>query len=312
LFDAEKIFHWSLGGRRGDDTFAAAGTVSIPSAGRRSTTWTDGVFGPDEKDCQSHPGCHSLHTRVLHLFTLSLFAAAAFADDECPSRLSYWGYSGPAQWPSFPIPDNQCGGTKQSPIDLVTQTPTQGPVIHVSYFVGTATIRNTGHDIEVKPASNNNKIKIGDKVFTLVKFHFHVPSEHHIDGAEKPAEMHIVHQRVEGGKIYYAVIGVMLTSGGTYPALEPVFANLPETACAPPKALRINFKALLPENLSVYYTYAGSLTTPPCTENVTWYVLDTTREIEALDLFKLRAFGENARPVQNNQPPLPVTYVRPQ
>lgn len=237
---------------------------------------------------------------------------AAFAEDECPSPLSYWGYSGPAQWSNFPIPNNQCGGTRQSPIDLPKLTGRPGSVIRVGYVEGDATIRNTGYDIEVKPASDANKIKIVDKVFTLVKFHFHVPSEHHIDGAEKPAEMHIVHQLVEEGKTYYAVIGVMLTSGGTYPALAPVFGNLPEKACAPPKTLRINFKELLPENLSVYYTYAGSLTTPPCTENVTWYVLDTTREIPALDLLKLRALGENARPIQNNQPPLPVTYVRPE
>jgi carbonic anhydrase len=191
-------------------------------------------------------------------------------------------------------------------------TPTPGPLIRVEYVACEATILNTGHDIEVTPASDANKIKIGEdnNVYTLVKFHFHVPSEHHIDGAEKPAEMHIVHARVEGRNTYYAVIGVMLTSGGKYPALEPVFEHLPKNVCDKFDKVPIDFPNLLPKELrDYYYTYAGSLTTPPCTENVTWYVLGATREIPALDLSKLRALGENARPIQNNQ--LRVTYVHP-
>ena len=285
--------------------------ISIASADRRSTTRAAGFFREAGNVCQSQRCCHSGPTRVLPLFILSLFAAAVFADGESPSRLPYWGYSGPEKWPSFPIPDNQCGGKKQSPINLPKPSPTPGPAIRVEYVAGNATIRNTGHDIEVTPAGNAGKITIDRKVYTLVKFHFHVPSEHHIDDAEKPAEIHIVHQRVDGGKTYNAVIGVMLTSGGTYPALKPVFANLPEKACTESRPVWINFPALLPKELTSYYTYGGSLTTPPCTENVTWYVLDTTREIEALDLFKLRAFGENARPIQNNPTPLEVTYVVP-
>lgn len=257
----------------------------------------------------------SIPTRVLHLFTLLLFAATAFADEECPSRLSYWGYSGPAQWKDFPIADNQCGGKQQSPINLVTpQRPTPGPLIRVEYVAGEATILNTGHDIEVTPTGDAGKITIGpnrnDPAYKLVKFHFHVPSEHYIDGVKQPAEMHIVHQRVEGGKPFIAVIGVILTSGGSYPALEPVFSNLPKNVCDN-KKVRIDFTKLLPTELREnYYTYAGSLTTPPCTENVTWYVLGTSRKIPESDLRNLGALGANARPIQTNQ--LQVTYVRPQ
>lgn len=246
--------------------------------------------------------------RVLPLFILSLLAAAAFAQEPCPPHLSYWGYSGPPQWPRFPIPDNECGGNRQSPINLPKLTGTVGPDIIVNYTAGDATIRNTGHDFEVKPASANNTIKIGDKTYTLVKFHFHVPGEHHIDGAGKPAEMHIVHERVEGNKTYLAVIGVMLTIGGEYPALEPVFKNL--SGCTEPRPLTINFPALLRPKLSNYYTYAGSLTTPPCTQNVTWYVLGTPQTILASDLTKLGALGVNARPLQNPRPQ-DVTYIRP-
>jgi len=258
---------------------------------------------------------HSVPTRVLHLFILSLFAVAAFADDECPPRYSYCGYSGPAQWPNIAIPDkkNECGGERQSPINLPKLTPTPGPLIRVDYVAGEATILNTGHDIEVTPAGDAGKITIGDKdVYKLVKFHFHVPSEHYIDGAEQPAEMHIVHQRIEGDKTYYAVIGVFLTKGDEYPALNPVFAKLPKNVCDKVK-VPIDFTQLPPKALrEYYYTYAGSLTTPPCTQNVTWYVLGAPRTIRELDLRNLGALGANARPIQVNQPSLPVTYVRPQ
>ena len=254
--------------------------------------------------------------RVLHLFTLSLFAAAAFAADECPPRYSYCGYSGPEQWKNLPIPKNECGGERQSPINLGTPTPTPGPAIIIDYHAGPATIRNTGHDIEVTPAKDNNKITIGGKVYTLLQLHFHFPNEHRVPRiANAVAEMHILHEVVEGDETYNAVIGVMLTSGTpTDSALEPVFKNLPEAACAPPTVLpQFNFDQLLPEKFG-YYTYVGSLTTPPCTETVktvTWYVLDAPRTIFESDKNKLCALGENARPIQNNPSALKVTYVRP-
>lgn len=258
--------------------------------------------------------CHSVPTRVLDLFTIPLLAVAAFSDNECPPRYSYCGYSGPAQWPNIAIEDktNECGGTRQSPISLPAPSPTAGPVIRVDYIAGDATIRNTGHSILVTPAGDTGKITIGENVYKLVEFHFHAPSEHSIPGVAAVAEMHIVHQRVKGGGDENAVIGVMLTKGNEFSALKPVFANIPADACAAPKALlRINFDQLLPKTFG-YYTYAGSLTTPPCTQSVTWYVLGAPQTILESDWKKLHALGENARPIQSNRPPLPVTYVRPQ
>jgi carbonic anhydrase len=255
-----------------------------------------------------------LPTRFLHLFILLPFAAAALADEPCPPPFAYCGYSGPAQWPNIKITDkeNQCGGTRQSPIDLPKLTPTPGPLIHVTYLDGKATIRNTGYDIEVTPLEAKSKITINKVDYTLVKFHFHVPSEHHIEGAEKPAEMHVVHTRIDGGTTSYAVIGVILDKGPEYPALKPVFANLPKNVCDKSGEVPIAFSKLLPPELGNYYTYAGSLTTPPCTQAVTWYVLGAPQTILDSDLRNLSALGSNARPVQVNRPPLPVTYIRPQ
>lgn len=124
--------------------------------------------------------------------------------------------------------------------------------------------------------------------------------------------MHVVHTRMEGSTTYYAVIGVILGPGPEYPALKPVFANLPKNVCEKSGEVPIAFSKLLPHQLSDYYTYAGSLTTPPCTQTVTWYVLGYPQTILDSDLRNLAALGSNARPIQVNQPPLPVTYVRPQ
>jgi carbonic anhydrase len=247
--------------------------------------------------------------RVLPVFVLSLLAAAAFAqesEESCPPRYSYCGYSGPAQWPNLPIEKNACGGAKQSPIDLVAQKPTPGDAIKVEYKAGDATIWNTGHDIRVVPNGDAGGIRIGEKFYPLVNFHFHSPSEHRIPGVSAQAEIHLVHQL--GNE--YAVIGVILTAGLPYEALVPVFANLPVKACTR-RTAKIDFDKILPKELSSYYAYVGSLTTPPCTEGVNWYVLDGARTIGAPDLAKLGALGPNARPLQRNPKPLDVTYIRP-
>lgn len=253
--------------------------------------------------------------RVLPLLLLSLFAAPAFAqelDEPCPPRYSYCGYSGPAQWPNLPIENNECGGRTthrtQSPINLGTPRPTPGDAIEVKYKAGDATIWNSGYDIRVIPTGDAGWIKIGKngKEYPLVNFHFHTPSEHRIPGVAAQAEIHVVHKL---GK-QYAVIGVMLTAGRPYEALAPVFANLPVKACTKFEA-KIDFDKLLPKEPISYYTYIGSLTTPPCTEDVNWYVLDRALTIPGPDLTRLTELGPNNRPLQNNPNPLPVTHIRP-
>ena len=194
---------------------------------------------------------------------------------------------------------------------MVPERPTPGEAIKVDYLAGNAIIRNTGHDILVTPTGDAGKITIGSKVYNLLQFHFHFPSEHHINGSVAPAEMHIVHGLEGGGPDDYAVIGVMLTSSTTptYQVVEPVFANLPEKVCDKSDPMWIEFDKLLPRNVSIYYTYAGSLTTPPCTQSAIWYVLGERRTISVSEMRKLSALGENARPIQRK---MNVTFVHSQ
>jgi carbonic anhydrase len=133
--------------------------------------------------------------------------------------------------------------------------------------------------------------------YDVVQFHYHAPSEHTIDGASFPAELHIVHRNAEGD---LAVVGILLQEGTENAAYQPFTSNLPAEKTDPKDAgVKINAMDLLP-SLQTTFRYSGSLTTPPCTEGVSWLLMTTpvalsARQLNALDsLFE----GGNNRPVQ--------------
>ena len=130
-----------------------------------------------------------------------------------------------------------------------------------------------------------------------MQFHFHKPSEEKIDGKSHDMVAHLVHQG-PGGKL--GVIAVLLDAGQANPLIKTLWDNLPkekgkETAV---NTVMINALELIPKNKD-YYTYAGSLTTPPCTQDVTWFVLKTPVQISADEIARFgRVYPMNARPVQ--------------
>jgi len=132
--------------------------------------------------------------------------------------------------------------------------------------------------------------------YKLLQFHFHAPSEEKIDGVAYPMEAHLVHQNADGK---LAVVAVLLTEGRPNAALDPVFKNLPQTEGSK-KTLGANFNAieLLPEARS-YFSYVGSLTTPPCSEGVRWQVLEQPVEVSKAQIAVFRKlYNMNARPVR--------------
>lgn len=223
----------------------------------------------------------------------------------CPPQYAYCGWSGPQQWAN--IPGSQCGATKQSPVDIKGwRTERRGPVIQVSYVGGAAQVVNTGHDIEVIPASADNAMSIGGKRYSLKQFHFHTPSEHSILGRPFPAEVHFVHEL--DGKI--AVIAVMLPVDRSHSVLEPIFRDLPKNVCSRSSAW-LDLRNILPRTIDSYYTYEGSLTTPPCSEGVTFYIANGTGLMLSRPQHDaLTSLGPNARPLQpiNNRT---ITLVEP-
>jgi carbonic anhydrase len=133
--------------------------------------------------------------------------------------------------------------------------------------------------------------------YDLVQFHLHAPSEHTLDGSHDPMELHLVHKNAAGG---LAVVAVLLRAGRENPAYASVMNNLPEREMnvTPVGAARVDANRLLPKERT-HWRYLGSLTTPPCTEGVTWLVMKMPVELSDAQIAAFTSiFKNNARPVQ--------------
>lgn len=233
-----------------------------------------------------------LTTCVLVTVCVGAFAGSAAAQT-CPPTPD-WSYQAPKdashwveQWPA-------CGGKEQSPIDIAIGPATKGPAIEFHYQAFDLEVENTSHVIEV-PVAKGSYITLAGHRYDLIQFHIHTPSEHRIAGKQAALEIHFVH-RDEAGKI--AVVGALASNPAANKSLEPLVAALPVAACGH-KETHAKFDAatLLP-SVRDYVTYAGSLTTPGCTEGVTWLVLTEPIAASAAQVAKLGPIGVNARPVQ--------------
>jgi carbonic anhydrase len=223
-------------------------------------------------------------------------ASAGFAAEG--AHWSYEGASGPDHWGEVDSASKVCAaGSQQSPIDIGSAIKAQLPPLKFAWRDRVKTIVNNGHTIQldVVPGSTLN---VGEDVYTLRQFHFHHPSEHLIGGKSFPMEAHFVHGNSDGN---LAVIGVLMTAGSSNAVFTKIVATMPVRAGAPVKAdPEINPHSLLPSERS-YYHYAGSLTTPPCSEVVTWLLLRTPIQVAKGDIDAFaKLFPMNARPVQQD------------
>ena len=206
-----------------------------------------------------------------------------------------WGYEGdkgPEHWgDAFPV----CGkGKKQSPLNIIGPFEKSKETLSVDYKEGPLKMLNNGHTIQVniEPGSS---LTIGKESFELLQFHFHRPSEEQVDGKNASMVAHFVHKSKEGK---LAVIGVMLNEGKDSAAVKTLWANLPpkEGEEFLPAKVMFNPASMLPKDMG-FYNYEGSLTTPPCTEGVQFYILKAPVDISKQQLAKF-PFKLNARPVQ--------------
>ncbi len=220
--------------------------------------------------------------------------------DPTDCTFGYEGLEGPELWANL-CGDLwlDCDGNSQSPINIVTTTVLEvGDInnININYNDSATEIINTGTTVEfvydVGSLASLNNID-----YNLIQFHFHTGSEHTIDGQRAPMEMHLVHQDPNTGLL--AVIGVMFEEGESNEILETYLGDLPELANEEfISDEEFNVTELLPDDLD-FYTYRGSLTTPACSEIVTWFVLQDpiTATANQLNRFK-EIMGENYRPTQ--------------
>jgi carbonic anhydrase len=242
-------------------------------------------------------------TTRFKLAACGLLAVAAFgvrAGDQ-PAHHAHWDYvgkHGTKAWGNLEPDYALCKlGKNQSPINIQDKQAkkTALPALAFHYVPETGEVVNNGHTIQVNVAAGSS-IGLDDGEYQLVQFHFHTPSEEKINGKPFPMEAHFVHKN-EAGKL--AVVAVLLKEGKENATLKEVFENMPaKPETTQPLKNPIQLADLLPAQQG-YYHYMGSLTTPPCSEDVSWQVLKQPVEISKAQLKAFhKLYRMNARPVQ--------------
>ncbi|MDX1958186.1 MAG: carbonic anhydrase family protein [Leptospiraceae bacterium] len=228
-------------------------------------------------------------------------------DAKTSDRPVHWTYNESANWAKLSPTYNLCGtGTSQSPIDIDKSVVKEGITWELNYKPTSLRIAHNehmdeiidnGHTIQVTVDEGSN-FTYGKKTYQLKQFHFHTPSEHTINGKNMPMEIHMVHQSDDGS---LAVIGILFKIGPkANENLSKIIKHLPDKRGERKhlKEERIDLKINMPANNYTYH-YTGSLTTPPCNENVQWLILSEMVSLSA-DQFKTISsrIGPNNRPVQ--------------
>ena len=213
----------------------------------------------------------------------------------------HWSYEGegaPANWGTLKPEWQLCNvGERQSPIDIRDGIKVELEPIRFDYRPSNFRIVDNGHTIQVNLGPGNT-IAVMGRMYDLVQFHFHRPSEERINGKGFDMVVHLVHKDLDGR---LAVVAVLLERGQAHPVMQTLWNNLPleKHSDYSPEGVAIDLNQLLPENRS-YYTYMGSLTTPPCSEGVMWMVMKQPAQVSAeqIAIFS-RLYPMNARPVQS-------------
>ncbi|MBS1145666.1 MAG: Carbonic anhydrase, eukaryotic [Proteobacteria bacterium] len=208
----------------------------------------------------------------------------------------YEGMGGPENWAKLDPKNKVCAtGERQSPIDIKDGIKVDLEPIKFSYRPSTFRIIDNGHTVQVEVGENS--ISLTGKTYELIQFHFHRPSEEKVNGQRFDMVAHLVHKADDG---QLAVVAVLLDRGTENAFIQTLWNNMPlekNLPVAPPNA-QIDLNNLLPASRN-YYTYMGSLTTPPCSEGVLWLVMKQPAQVspEQIAIFS-RLYKNNARPIQ--------------
>ncbi|KQV61959.1 carbonate dehydratase [Duganella sp. Root198D2] len=225
-----------------------------------------------------------------------MLPAAAYAENT-PAHWSYEGATGPQNWAALEQDFSTCKlGHNQSPIDIRKTSKAKLPALEFAYSPSPLKILDNGHTIQVNYAAGSS-VTIDGKRYDLLQFHFHKPSEEKINGRSYPMVAHLVHKNAEGK---LAVVAVLFQKGHENPLVQTLWDALPKEKgeAQEVSGVSIDIGKLLPATQG-YYNFAGSLTTPPCSEEVNWFVLKTPVEMSAAQLKRFaHVYKHNARPIQ--------------
>ncbi|WP_018604333.1 carbonic anhydrase [Uliginosibacterium gangwonense] len=210
---------------------------------------------------------------------------------------SYEGATGPQAWGSIQPDYAACAkGTRQSPIDIRDGIKVDQEAIVFDYKPARFSIMDNGHSIQIN-YGEGSQLSVMGRSYVLQQFHFHLPSEEWVEGHGFAMSIHLVHKDPFG---HLAVLALLVERGSANALVQTLWNNLPlERNEAYSPAVQINVQDLLPTRRE-YYSYMGSLTTPPCSEGVLWLVLKQPVQLsdEQLAVFS-RFYRNNARPVQS-------------
>jgi carbonic anhydrase len=242
---------------------------------------------------------------VVGLLLVALVAGSAYALEAGSAatpeepEFAYSGDAGPAFWGELSPEWSACAeNTRQSPIDL-RNAVTDGSLRRLDLRLDPSPLdlTNTGHTIQFAYAPGSS-IRFGGTTYDLAQFHFHTQAEHTVRGLRHPMELHAVFRNADTGNLL--VVAQLFRLGRENAFLAVLDARLPEEEgdrVTSPR--RVSLAAALRDR-GAYYTYRGSLTTPPCSPIVTWVVLKqpATMSADQLNGHFWRIMGNNFRPTQ--------------
>lgn len=229
----------------------------------------------------------------LLLAQLSIGSALAHDHDH-----AHWDYAHPEKWGDAEVNKLCSVGNEQSPIDInrVYKPQTGSVNLQENYKSQDFKVSNNGHSIVFDVADETKSHILIDNVrYELLQFHYHIPSEHTVMNAYYPLEIHFVHKNAEHG---LAVVGLLVNAGKHNADLQRILTDLPKDAKATGKLENFNIGWLMPKDTTAYH-YNGSLTTPPCSEQVKWMLKAVPTHADNKQLKILSdLYNGNNRPVQ--------------
>lgn len=235
-----------------------------------------------------------------HRVVLLVFSVAALAAAQSGTNWTYTGKNGPLNWGKLDPGYRACSqGHEQAPIDIRGAHLNKGlQPIEFHYIGGPVTIENTGRTIVVHVNPGSYMVADGQR-YELKEFSFHHPSEEAVKGRLTDMDVELLHQSSDG-KMAILVVRLSMDRGDPNAVMAALWPHLPQKAGASERVTdTINAGGFLPADRG-YWTFTGSLTIPPCTEDVRWFVI---QDVLSISRAQLRAFTYifpmNSRPLQD-------------
>ncbi|KAJ0976722.1 hypothetical protein J5N97_012196 [Dioscorea zingiberensis] len=228
-------------------------------------------------------------------------------------EFTYSGAAGPDKWGSLSPQFRACTqGNRQSPVHIVKKETVRNAnlkTLERDYIPTNATLVNNVFNILIQYNQNVGSVIVNEKKYHLKQMHWHSPAEHTIDGVRHPVELHLVHFSDDGNITVVAVLYKFGSEDKLLLQIKDKVDELAKDVCSlsGEKVTHIPLGVIdtkaLKHGSHKYYRYVGSLTSPPCTENVIWNIAGKVREMSEEQAAALKApldvkYKHNSRPLQ--------------